>query len=90
MNKMEDAPRITFPCDYPIKVMGTAGDELRHTVIRIMDVHAPGYDRTSISIRDSNKGNYQSLTVTITATGHEQLQAIFEDLKQATCVKMVL
>ncbi|MGK2913012.1 MAG: DUF493 family protein, partial [Porticoccaceae bacterium] len=40
--------------------------------------------------RDSRQGSYQSLTVTINALGHEQLQAIFIDLKASALVKIVL
>lgn len=86
----QDAPKITFPCDYPIKVMGETGDELHRIVKTTMHTHAPGFDELSLTIRDSKKGTYQSLTVTITATGEEQLQNIFEDLKKHSCVKMVL
>ncbi len=86
----EEAPKIEFPCDYPIKVMGLAGDELHAAVIDVMERNAPGFDSTAISIRDSNKGNYQSITVTITATGKPQLQTIFEELKRHASVRMVL
>lgn len=83
-------PKIEFPCDYPIKVMGFAGEELHTTVREIMFRHAPGFDEATITVRDSAQGNYQSVTVTITATGAPQLQAIFTDLKSCSCVKMVL
>ena len=86
----QPAPKIEFPCDYPIKIMGEAGDELRLLVKEVMFKHAPGFDEASICIRDSKNGTYQSLTVTITATGVEQLQAIFIDLKSSQRVKMVL
>lgn len=84
------APKIEFPCDYPIKVMGVAGEELHTIVKEIMFRHAPGFDEATITVRDSAQGNYQAITVTITATGAPQLQAIFTDLKSCTCVKMVL
>ena len=83
-------PRIEFPCPYPIKVMGVAGSELHTVVCSVMTRHDPAFDITSLSIRDSAQGNYQSVTVTIVATGTEQLQAIFADLKASPCVKMVL
>lgn len=85
-----DAPRIEFPCEYPIKIMGVAGAELHTTVCHILRRHAPGFDETCITVRDSTKGNYQSLTVTICATGTDQLQAIFTDLKSSPAIKMVL
>lgn len=86
----DDAPKIEFPCEYPIKVMGQAGEQLHEAVKTVMLTHAPGFDELSIEVRDSTKGTYQSLTVTITATGEDQLQAIFENLKRHSCVKMVL
>ena len=85
-----EAPKIEFPCDYPIKVMGYAGDELNSHVLSVMTVHAPGFDASEVTVRDSRNGKFQSITITITATGHEQLQAIFEDLKTCDRVQMVL
>ncbi len=85
-----DAPVITFPCDYPIKVMGNSGESLRDHVVTVFERHAPGFDQAGIHIRDSRNGNYQSLTITIIATGEAQLQALFEDLKANPLVKMVL
>ncbi|TNE83333.1 MAG: DUF493 domain-containing protein [Gammaproteobacteria bacterium] len=85
-----EAPKIEFPCAYPIKVVGSAGEELHSLVLEVMERHAPGFDQTTISVRDSRKGNFQAITVTITATGEPQLQAIFADLKGHPLVQMVL
>jgi putative lipoic acid-binding regulatory protein len=85
-----EAPKIVFPCDYPIKVMGVAGAELHTLVKTVMVKHAPGFDEAHITIRDSAQGNYQSLTVTITATGEAQLRTIHAELKQSPQVKLVL
>lgn len=86
----EEAPRIEFPCDYPIKIMGVAGEELHATVCTVMQRHAADFDASCITIRDSAQGNYRALTVTIRATGINQLQAIFTDLKTSPAVKMIL
>lgn len=84
-------PKIEFPCeDYPIKVMGDAGDEFNAFVLNVMERHAPGFNRDAVTVRDSRNGRYQSVTVFITATGESQLKAIFEDLKTSTMTKMVL
>ncbi|HAO87916.1 MAG TPA: hypothetical protein DCR00_03255, partial [Gammaproteobacteria bacterium] len=40
--------------------------------------------------RPSKQKNYVSITVTIAATGEEQLQNIFTDLKEIESVKLVL
>jgi len=84
------APKIEFPCAYPIKVMGSACGEFHDHVVTVMEQHAPGFDRSQISIRDSSGGKFRAITVTITATGPDQLQAIFSDLKTSTHVQMVL
>lgn len=86
----DNVPLIEFPCDYPIKVLGSADPELHQHVLQIMDTHAPGFDRSKIAIRDSSKGKWQSITVVITATGKPQLEEIFADLKTSPRVKMVL
>jgi len=59
-------------------------------VVEVMETHAPGFDQTKITVRDSRNGTFQAITVTITATGVNQLQALFDDLKVSPLVKMVL
>lgn len=87
----QEPPKIEFPCEnYPVKVMGDAGDELHSLVVEVMERHVDGFHSGLISVRDSAKGRFQSLTVMITATGEDQLKAIFEDLKQNPIVRMVL
>ncbi len=83
-------PRIEFPCDYPIKVMGYACGSFREHVWTVMEKHAPGFDYARVKVRDSRQGRFQSITVYITATGPDQLQNIFEDLKVSEHVQMVL
>lgn len=84
-------PKIEFPCEaYPIKVMGVAGEAFYQHVMLVMERHAEGFDREQVTIRDSRNGRYQSLRMTITATGEPQLKAIFADLKTSSLVQMVL
>ncbi|HIG68308.1 MAG TPA: DUF493 domain-containing protein [Porticoccaceae bacterium] len=83
-------PKIEFPCDYPIKVLGEAHASFNEHVLAVMDKHAPGFDRQKISIRDSSKGSWQAMTVVIKATGKSQLDSIFAALKTSPRVKMVL
>lgn len=87
----DKAPKIEFPCpDYPIKVMGDAGEALHQCVLEVMSCHAPDFDATGIRVKDSRQGRYQSLTVLITAQGEEQLKSIHRDLMASPVVKMVL
>jgi len=86
----EGAPKIEFPCDYPIKILGVACEEFMETVVTIVQNHAPDLDTANLSSRDSSKGSFRSVTVTITATGEQQLAALFAELKSTSIVKMVL
>lgn len=91
MTTDEKPPKIEFPCaDYPIKIVGRAEPDLHNHVITVMHRHVADFDETCISIRHSSAGSYQSFTVVITATGVDQLQAIFEDLKQSPAIQLVL
>lgn len=85
-----DAPKIEFPCEYPIKVMGLTAPDYQQLVLDIIQVHAPDLDYSRVTVRESRNGKYCSVTVTITATGEAQLSAIFEDLKASGRVNMVL
>lgn len=86
----EDAPRIEFPCAYPVKVLGRAHDEFEAVILEVMRRHAPDFDSETVSLRDSRKGRFVALTVTITATGPEQLDALHRDLLETGMVQMVL
>lgn len=87
----QQPPKIEFPCeDYPIKVLGESGVELHVLVHTVMTRHAYGYDHSKTTINQTAKGNFQSLTVWVTATGEAQLQAIHEDLRQHKIVRMVM
>lgn len=83
-------PEIEFPCKYPIKVLGDAHPDLNQHVISVMNIHAPTITESDLTAKNSSKGKWQSITVTIIATGKPQLDAIFADLKTSNRVKMVL
>ena len=84
------APKIEFPCQYPIKVIGTAGDDFAEVICEVVERHAPGVDTTTIDVKDSKNGRFLSLRLVITATGQDQLEALHRDLKATGRVHMVL
>lgn len=86
----QDPPKIEFPCSYPIKVMGDAAPDFKDFVIEVMSKHAGEVAQSDVSIRESRNGSFLSVTVTITATGVDQLTRIHEELKLSSRVKMVL
>lgn len=86
----QDPPKIEFPCAYPIKVLGRTDDRLHPVVIEIFERHAPGFDAAAISVKSSSGGKFVSLTVTIEATGPEQLSILHEELMATGLVSMVI
>jgi len=52
--------------------------------------HAGDITDSQVKERPSGKGTFVSVTVTITATGKDQIDAIFIDLKATGRVTMVL
>ncbi len=90
MEQPPEAPKIEFPCDYPIKVMGRSSDTFESTILEVFESHAPGFDQQTVVAKISSKGTFTSLTITITATGPEQLEALHQDLLATGLVSMVI
>ncbi len=85
-----DPPKIEFPCDYPIKVLGDNVEEFEAVVLRVFECHAPGFSHERITRRASREGTFFAITVHITATGKPQLEALHADLMATGLVKMVI
>ena len=81
---------LEFPCDFPLKIMGKADDNLAQAVLTIVTKHAPGFDGASMEMRASSGGNYVSLTCTVIATSKPQLDALYMELTAHPLVKVVL
>lgn len=85
-----EAPKIEFPCDYPIKVIGKAAPDFKEFVIETISVHAPDLDIERVDINASRNGKFISVRLWIIATGKDQLENLFEDLKASGRVTMVI
>ena len=81
---------IQYPCSFPIKVMGAKADGLVQTIAHIAHQFDPAFDPASIELRTSSGGNYLGVTITITATSHDQLDALYRALSGHPMVKVVL
>lgn len=86
----QEPPKIEFPCQYSIRVMGDARDDFIDRVFEIIVVHAPEIKRQDVKTKNSSKGRFLSVHVVIHATGVEQLSAIHKDLEAYDAVKMVI
>ena len=85
----DHASCFTFPCSYPLKVMGQKTETFEKAVREILQKHLQGiaieYDR-----RPSGTGKYLAITATFTATSREQLDALYRELNAHELVVMTL
>ncbi len=81
---------IEYPSLFPIKVMGLKADGLVHAVTSVARQFDPGFDATTVELRESKAGNYLGVTITVTATSREQLDELYRTLSTHPLVKVVL
>ena len=81
---------ITYPCAFPIKVMGKAAPEFLPAVIHVAKQFDPSFREASIEERPSRDGNYLGLTITVHVTSREQLDEIYRTLSTHPLVSVVL
>jgi len=86
----DEASPLQFPCAFPIKAMGPAGGAFQQTVWGIVTHHAPETPASELTVTASRQGTYISVTITITATSRDQLDAIYADLRDEPSVMAVL
>ena len=86
----EPPERLSFPCDYPIKVMVRAEEGVRIQVDAIVRRHTTAYDLSGVVERPSAQKNFIGLTYVIRATSAEQIARLFADLKLCPQVVLVL
>ena len=81
---------IAYPCAFPIKVLGVKADGMVQAITQLAHTFDPAFDAASIELRESKGGKYLGVTITITATSREQLDALYRALSTHPLVKVVL
>ena len=87
---MSDESAIEFPCAFPIKMMGRDTPEFRATARTLIENHVGPVAAEDIKVNLSGKGNFVSVTVTVTATSQQQLDDIYRDVSAHDDVLMAL
>lgn len=87
---MTDSKALTFPCDFPLKIMGRAAPDFDSLVVEIVLRHVGSVREGAISVRESRGGNYVSVTVTVQAESQDQLDALYRELSGHEQILMVL
>ncbi len=79
-----------FPMDYPIKLIGDAGEELRGAVVEILVKHFPEFDQESLKVQPSRTGKYHSITAQLRFDELEQVHQLYADLAACPLIKTAL
>jgi putative lipoic acid-binding regulatory protein len=82
-------PRLEYPTDYPIKVVGRATAALRAEIDAIMVKHAADFDASGTHERLSANGRFLALSYRIRAVSAEQVEALAAELRAAQSVLLV-
>jgi len=86
----EEESLLSFPCAFPIKVMGIHSQHFEASMVMIARKHAPNLGEGAVKSRPSKNGNYLAVTITIQAESREQLDNLYRELTAHSDVKMVL
>ena len=79
-----------FPMDYPIKLIGNAGEELRLAVNEIFVKHFPDFDGSKMTVTPSSTGKYHSITAQLRFEELEQVHAVYADLAACKHIRTAL
>jgi putative lipoic acid-binding regulatory protein len=81
---------LTFPCEFPLKVMGRREDGFAQDVCTIVQRHVGDFSPATMEMRPSRNARFLSLTITVTARSREQLDGLYTELSGHPSVLMVL
>ena len=86
---MEDSP-LTFPCTYPLKVMGANFSEFRSRMRAVIEGELGPGEPQQVTEKLSSNGKFLSLTCTVTVASRDQLDGLYRALHATGLVLMAL
>jgi putative lipoic acid-binding regulatory protein len=81
---------LTFPTDYPLKVLGRPAAGFRERIDAIVLQHAPTLTPERVTERPSAHGNFLSITYLLHAESRAQIEALVAELTACEGVLMLL
>jgi uncharacterized protein len=90
MTTTSEASLLTFPTDFPIKIMGLNSEHFLGLVTTLLQEQVPHLDTTTLERRESSGHKYVSVTCTLRVDSQEQLDTIYRTLSGHPDILMVL
>ncbi len=82
--------KLTFPCQFTLKIIGLANAEFEGEVLQILRQHFPQMGEGAIKTKPSKNGKYLAYTATVTVISQPQLDAAYQDLSASPLVLFAL
>ncbi|QTH63943.1 YbeD family protein [Psychrosphaera ytuae] len=79
---------LDFPCRQTFKVMGLAQEDLTVKIVEVLQEIAPG--DFAPKVKPSAKGNYHSVSISVTVTSKEHMELVYNELGAIDIVRVVL
>lgn len=83
-------PLISYPCRFPIKVMGERSDGFVPEMLAVARRFDPALATDSVEIRRSSGGKYLGLTLHVWVSSRRQLDELYRALSGHPMVKVTL
>ena len=81
---------LTFPCSFPLKVIGKDEDDFEFFVLAIVSKHVLQFSEDAVESKPSGGGKYRSVTVTFIAESQIQIDSLYRELSAHERVIMVM
>ena len=83
-------PKLTFPMEFPLKIIGTNEEGFKPMVLEILHRHVKDLDERDVSDRLSSGGAYCSISVTFMAKTRKQVDDLYIELTNNKKIKWVI
>lgn len=90
MSESVEGLELTFPLNYPIKIMGKNNDAFKQAVQEIVTQHIPEKYLIECKENLSKEGNYLAITVRATFHDKPSIDAVYQALSDHPNVYMAL
>lgn len=90
MANSDPKPKLKFPTEFPLKVVGVEAEDFTEMVTAIVKKHVPDLDSREITSRLSSGGKYRSVSFQFIAKSKEQMDELYRELTANERIKWVL
>ncbi len=81
-----DSPKITYPCTWSFKIIGSDAAQITEAVVALLEAFAYQFSES----RHSRTGKYTSFHLAVQVKNEAERLAIFNGLKRIPSVKVIL